>query len=65
MADEADRANDQMEEILKRSIAYTIMKKQMIKATGVCLNCGEPLDQERRFCNHACMIDWSKLNERR
>lgn len=31
----------------------------MLPPTGECLNCGEPLGGERRFCDAACRDDHS------
>lgn len=33
-----------------------------IKATGNCLNCDEPLDDNRRWCDADCRDDWQRRN---
>ena len=33
-------------------------------ATGYCLNCGESLEGDRRFCDADCRDDWQKLKRR-
>lgn len=30
------------------------------KATGYCLNCGEPLEKGKRWCDKDCRDDWEK-----
>ena len=32
----------------------------VIKATGLCLWCGEPVEDGRRWCEAGCQQDWMK-----
>jgi hypothetical protein len=32
------------------------------EATGFCLNCGEPLPDDRRWCSPECRDDWQKMD---
>lgn len=65
MADEADRASDQAEEILRRAILHTAQQKPQVEATGKCLNCGVKVRKGMRWCDHDCMSDWQKRTERK
>jgi RNA polymerase-binding transcription factor DksA len=31
-------------------------------ATGYCLNCGEPLPDDRRWCSVECRNDWQRMD---
>jgi len=48
MADDADRAGER-EEIF-RAVALAVRKPTGPRATGACLWCGEPVEDERRWC---------------
>lgn len=60
MADEADRADEQQEELLRRRIAYLSSQTSGPDSTGACLNCGSKLPIGRRWCDHDCLADWEK-----
>jgi hypothetical protein len=64
MSDDADlaQAQSELDEVIRRK--YT--KKPMLEAeaTGECLNCYEPLDISKRWCNKDCQEDW-ELRRRR
>lgn len=58
MSDEADLAQGRMEleeEIRKKYIAKPTKEAE---ATGLCLNCGEPVKGEQRWCDVSCRNDW-------
>lgn len=46
---------ERMAELLRRNRPAPAM----LPPTGECLNCGEPLGGERRFCDAACRDDHS------
>ncbi len=63
MADEADRSQDRLEledEIRKR---YKFVVLDGPKATGNCLNCGDEVDGDRRWCSPECREDWGLRNK--
>ena len=65
MADEADlaQANSELDDILRRK--YTKQPALEAEATGECLNCFEPIEEDgRRWCNAECQHDW-ELRRRR
>ena len=59
MADDADRAQDQIEAELAhaRSAAQTKLK---LLPMGQCHNCDEPLRGEKLFCDQECAEDFEK-----
>lgn len=62
MADEADRSQDrlELEDELRRKYRFVVLDGP--PATGNCLNCGEPLDAGKRWCNAECREDWGVRN---
>jgi hypothetical protein len=55
MADEADNGNDQVEkylEMARRIITQNTETPQNM--TGKCLNCLEPVSENRRWCDGDC-----------
>lgn len=64
MADEADlaQANSELDDLIRRK--YTKKPALEAEATGECLNCYEPLEFGRRWCNADCQSDW-ELRRRR
>lgn len=63
--DEADVANDRLEKILEGQIQEAAHRaSKQVPATGYCLNCDEPLQPFKRWCDAECCADWSKRNER-
>lgn len=62
-ADLADVRIRSMIESAREEAAHQLTK--MAVATGHCLNCGEDLDDGRRFCDKDCADDWHKRNMRR
>lgn len=62
MADEIDTAQlgDNMRHleslyISRRHVPATV-------ASGTCLQCGDPVSENRRWCGFDCMKDWEKEN---
>lgn len=67
MADEADRANDQAQEILDATLAAKRTAKRP-DPQGYCLapRCGEDFtDPQRLFCNAQCEKDHDKYQARK
>lgn len=62
MADIFDQASDR--EIQEREIALSAARKQKtsILSTGFCLQCGEPMEGDKRWCDTTCRDDWEKWN---
>lgn len=62
MADQFDQASDR--EMLERDIALAEARKskQVIEPTGVCLECGEPVQGDMRWCCKDCRDDWQRWN---
>lgn len=58
MTDIIDQANDHIEREMKMRLEHR--RASMLPATGECLNCGEHLDGERRFCDVDCRDDYDK-----
>ena len=64
MADDADlaQANSELDEAIRRK--YTKKPLLEAEATGECLNCFEPLEISKRWCDSDCQHDW-ELRRRR
>lgn len=64
MSDDADKTQDRLEkeEFLRKKYQKTI---RYVESNGHCLNCGEPLSDDRRWCDKDCAEDWEHLNNRR
>ena len=62
MADEADKANEQVELNEQRSISYAREQanKPIPRGIGKCLWCSECIKDERRFCNRDCADCYEK-----
>ncbi|MDR1461886.1 MAG: hypothetical protein LBI68_01930 [Azoarcus sp.] len=58
MSDLADIAQAQIETIAAAEIARR--KPDGPPATGLCLHCGEPVPEGRRWCDIACRDDWAR-----
>ena len=56
MADEADRAQDTMEGLEKHMLAAS--RKPAPFATGKCLYCETPVEDELLFCDKECHSDY-------
>lgn len=53
MADEIDKANDQMEKAMALTMR-TINTDIKENETGECIWCGEPVKDKRRWCSIEC-----------
>lgn len=59
MSDDADRAQDRSEledTIRKKYIQHPTLE---VGHTGYCLNCGEPVKSDMRWCDVFCRNDWA------
>jgi hypothetical protein len=61
--DTADLAQIQNERLDQMALA--VRKPVAPKATGFCLNCGEPLSDGRRWCDVDCRDDWQRMKSDR
>ena len=61
MADIIDMANDKADALLDALLTEARYQSTlMVQACGVCLNCGEPLEGEARFCSPECRDDYQR-----
>ena len=58
MADIFDRATEREE--MDREAALKLRKPEGPKATGYCLECGEAVEDERRWCGPECRDSWQR-----
>ncbi len=58
MADIFDRATEREE--MDRERALKMRKPEGPKATGYCLECGEPIGGARRWCGSECRDSWQR-----
>lgn len=66
MANEADQASESVELFLQVSLAAArTVQIDSPKPKGCCLNCSEPLELPRRWCDKDCMEDWEKVENSR
>lgn len=61
-ADLADKRIADAVESARNEAAYNL--RHAAQATGHCLNCGEKLDDGRRWCDSDCSCDWSRRTGR-
>lgn len=62
MADELDLASDREQLARDKAVANIQAKPPVAVATGVCLECGEPVAQGVRWCCPECRDDWARWN---
>lgn len=60
MADIADLAQEHIEMELKMMKLSAQSYEEKAKPTGECLWCGEPLENDRRWCDAECRDSWEK-----
>lgn len=58
MTDLFDRATEREE--MDRDLALQVRKPEGPRATGFCLECGEPVEECRRWCGPACRDSWQR-----
>jgi hypothetical protein len=63
MSDEVDMASDQEQAMRDAAIRNASMFTSSHKACGNCLNCGEELKADLRWCNSDCRNDFEHRNE--
>ena len=61
MADEIDKANDQMEKAMALTMK-TINTEIKENDTGECIWCGEPVKDKRRWCSIECRDEQERHN---
>ena len=57
--DYIDQAQLEMEQQLESALKHRAQTLE-VRATGSCLNCGEPLPAQQRWCDAVCRDDWEK-----
>jgi hypothetical protein len=57
--DEVDLAQTEIEHSLRGYLALAT-NLQAVAGTGACLNCGEPLRPQLRWCDAGCRDDWAR-----
>lgn len=62
MADIYDQATDVEMRAREIAIQQSRTVKVLIKATGVCLECAEPVPDDVRWCCKDCRDDWQRWN---
>lgn len=61
MADEADLADEFQERFIADSLQrHRTEQSSVLKATGKCLFCEEPLEAGHRWCDTHCRDDWQR-----
>lgn len=55
-----DHAQLEIERTLERSIMKLKAQESRYKPTGVCLYCGQPLKDGKRWCDSGCRDDYLK-----
>jgi hypothetical protein len=63
--DEADLANDLMELALSNKLKELAPLAPPVNDTGLCLGCGEPIEDTRRWHNAECREYWEQDNRRK
>jgi hypothetical protein len=61
VADEIDKANDQMEKAMALTMK-TLNTEIKENDTGECLWCGEPVKDKRRWCSTECRDEQERHN---
>ena len=63
MADDADRAEERIENTIADGIAECRRKPSMIPC-GACYYCGDPVPPHHLFCSSECGTDWHHMQVR-
>ncbi|SFK92572.1 hypothetical protein SAMN05216302_102135 [Nitrosomonas aestuarii] len=56
--DDADIAGDRIDAERERMIAQARKSQPEAVATGACLFCGDPVEDQMRWCSPECRDDW-------
>lgn len=64
MADDADRADERIANVVSDALAEARRKPRLI-AAGFCHYCGEQVQAGHLFCDKECAGDWEYEQERR
>lgn len=62
-SDPLDVASEQEQAQRDAAIRSASANTVLLKACGACLNCGEPLEGELRFCDKDCLTDFERREE--
>lgn len=62
MADEIDVANEYADRMVAQGMAAINLKPE-VEPTGYCLNCGEQVQDNKRWCSVTCTRDWEKRSK--
>ena len=65
MADIVDIGNDAAQAFLEDRLKEVRAGSMGRPGIGVCLNCGDPVEGDRRWCGAICRDDWEDREERR
>lgn len=62
MPDEIDVASEQYADWLENRLANVrrAAAERPLSPTGLCHNCGEPVGEGFKFCNHDCAFDYDR-----
>ena len=60
MADDIDIASDREQLARDKAIKNIQNKPAAAKSCGVCLECGEALHGDKRWCDNHCRDDWQR-----
>lgn len=60
MADDADRASDQQQNLVDAAIKQTIKPIDTTNKSGVCWTCGKFTGQFKRWCGVTCRDEWEQ-----
>lgn len=64
MADDADRADERIENTVADALAE-IRRQPSLIPVGFCYNCGDPIPAHHLFCSGDCSVDHRHREERR
>ncbi|PPC91866.1 MAG: hypothetical protein CTY34_01990 [Methylobacter sp.] len=57
---------ERAEQISEFYLALSLQRRDVVDvdANGYCLNCGDPIDGGRRWCDNDCRDDWARRERR-
>jgi hypothetical protein len=62
MSDIIDIANDAADLFLADSLTHRTKPAEIPKGIGVCLECRQDLDTDRRWCDADCRNEWERVH---